>query len=182
MERNTKGRGADAVVATQRPLTEQQLSAFEKSEAAKHPMVKRIIRTLRSSWADGLEVRDELWREQDARRKENEKTKQRVLVVLHSDGWCEVYADEQVEVAKLVLRPWDSELETEWAQLMTSGQRYVFAELLQGKVKLTAYPYYLARPNQISDEALMKLTEWRKRCDLADKLGELVDLRRKAKS
>ncbi len=163
--------------ASSAPVTEAVLQGFEKSPTAKHVMVKRLIYALRGAWQKIIEREERISDLELASETNGREDKAAVLVVVHPDGWCEVYADASVQVAGLELKPWDSEEETQWAQLLTDGKRFRFGHLLQGKVRLECYPHFVNRPNAVSEEALARAIEWQKRCKMADGFAELAALR-----
>ncbi len=159
------------------PVTEDVLQAFEKSTAAKHVMVKRIIHALRGAWQTVFEREERIADLELAGETKGREDEHAVLVVVHADGWCAVYADDSVQVARLELKPWDSEDETQWPELLTDGKRWRFAHLLEGKLRLECYPHFLSRPNVVSEEAVARAILWHKRCTVADKMAELAALR-----
>lgn len=139
-----------------KPINEHALTAFEKSGGtiANHAVVKRIIKALRNSWAEIVDREDALWREQDERRRENEqRSKQAVLVVVHVDGWVEIYADPGTTVSTLELSIVDSEDECDWQKKLPHSVKH----LLERTPIRTAFPKYVSRPNQLTDEALLKV-------------------------
>jgi hypothetical protein len=161
--------------AAQTPLTEQQLSAFEKSPPAKHVMVKRLINELRRSWERRAEIDDELRREQEKRIDER-VTEQRpaALIVVHCDGWVDVYADATVDLLGMELKAWDDE--TKLVERMSYGQRDKFAHLLNGKVSEQLTPHFLNRPNELTRESLVRVQRQLATLEFTEKFNELIGL------
>ena len=173
-------KGTRREVATQRvaqtPLTEKQLASFERSTGpAQHVMVKRLIHELRRSWERRAEIDDELRREQELRAAEKLGTERPgVLLVVHCDGWVEAYADKTVDVVAVELKPWDDDMNV--GRLLSVGRRDKYGHLLNGTASLNCYPHYLSKPNQITEEALQRLLEWRARIDFVETWNELLGL------
>lgn len=160
----------------QTPVTEKTLASFEKSAGpAQHVMVKRIINALRNAWTRQAEIEDELRREQQKRAEElgNDK-RPAALLVVHTDGWVEAYADKSLDIASVELTPFDDPLNV--SEKLRPGQRDKYGRLLNGSASLNCYPYYLSRPNTVSQEALRRLSEWDKRMEFAERWNELLGL------
>lgn len=181
MEREQRtGRRAAAARAASAAVTESTLAGFEKSPPAQHVMVKRVIHALRCAWSDISEREETIWDlQQQLTRLKDEKrpvdTAPAALLVVHCDGWCELFADEAVKVGALELRPWDSDDETAWKELLTGGKRFMFAHLLEGKCRLSAYPHRVGQV-VLTDEALLRVIECCKRIELYEKAHELLAL------
>lgn len=158
----------------QTPLTEETLAAFEKScGPAEHVMVKRLIYTLRRAWERTNELGDELRREQELRAAERTDDKRpAAVVVLHCDGWCEVFADKTIDLHGIELEAWQEEPK----ETMRPGQREKYGNLLGGAAELTLFPRFLARPNEINQEALGRWLEREKRLEFVERFNELLGL------
>ena len=173
MEAQTKKRAARSPVAPA-AITETQLTAFEQSLRGKsdNAFVRRLIAAYRLAQSRIWEVEDELRRERELRSDESEKRESNpVLVVVHVDGWVDIYAERGSPVSTIELSILDSEEEETWKERVPFYAKH----LLDKTPVRTAFPKYLSRPNQLNDETLARACEIFNRSERHKKVRELAE-------
>mgnify|MGYP001587874978 CR=1 FL=1 len=143
--------------------TEAQLVALTKNLGRKGPtanVVRRLVEDLQAA----------RWRvvELEAENEQLRAVRQRALIVVETDGYGQVYADEGVSVKVLTMLPWQDSHE-----LMLDDKSHWSEIWYPGFVRTTFRPHYLAEPNGISIEALSNVLKWHTNIELLSELRKV---------
>lgn len=157
-------------------LTAANLAALEKSNP--NDMTLRLIRGIREAWSERDEAigslaleRADLQREAEEVRAAQEKLqefeRERALVVIHPDGFVEVYGSKYgLDVHIVQVNPLENE--GEWEKKLPLCYRDL---AMPGKVK--GYAMLDVRP-QLTDEALVNLLLYDQRRELMEAMERIL--------
>ncbi len=128
-------------------LTDAALASIEKTDYGKHNgLIQRLCRSLRAARSALLDLQNAAneSEQRSAGGAGEEKAydgREKVLVLLHPDGWCEVYGEKWLDVKLIELRC-DDDPEQRVNKLADEYRRLAWP----GKLRAMGYPKFIERP------------------------------------
>ncbi len=145
------------------PITEKTLEAILKSRG-NDAIVVRLAAALRDAWYAAGMLKDEPTEAVDVDRAEQAfNAQEKVIAVLHGDGYCEVYAEKWITVKLIEMRPGDDEDERvgklgQWAKDL----------FFPRNMRANGMPHLLTKIHGFSDEALREMLVRMKTAELLE--------------
>lgn len=158
------------------PYSERELAALERgNHGPQRKTIARLIENLRREHDLAEErgweltaLQTERQREKDERENVSQRSTTRCLMVVHTDGFMEVFADQTVSVKVINVLPWED------AHEMMLNEKSHWSEIWSaGRVRTTNLPNYIKSPNVVTADEMLGVLRWYETKRVGEAVAEL---------